>query len=97
MGNRLLTGEEIQKVVRNWMSGDFSVRVISLNRGHWEDIAPIIAEAQATLTCEETLKEVGEWLNDRPRTYPMAGGVFFLIGDADIKAFLRGKKPGGMK
>lgn len=43
---RLLTEEEIEEVIGRWVDQDYSTRSISLNRGHWERIAPIIAQAQ---------------------------------------------------
>ncbi len=58
--DRLLTDEEIQVAVAIWVAEDSSTRSVSLNRGHWEDIAPVIAQAQRQLT----LKAVGEWLDD---------------------------------
>lgn len=42
----LLNDKEIEKAVDNWMNEDWSVRSIQLNRGHWEYIAPVIAQAQ---------------------------------------------------
>ncbi len=64
---RILTEEEIEHIVADWVAGDFSVRAISVNRGHYEDTGVIIAQAQAAITreetIEETIKEVGKWLN----------------------------------
>jgi len=58
---RILTPERINQEVDQWIQEDWAVRYIRLNRGHWEDIAPIIAEAQAKETC----KEIGEMLLDK--------------------------------
>ena len=49
-----LTDEEIDEAVNDWVNGDWSVRSIQLDRGHWEYVAPVIAKAQ--------LKKVVEWL-----------------------------------
>ena len=57
---RLLTDEELEKIVDAWVHEDFSVRYIGLNRGHWERVAPTICKAQAELTESDTLKEVGD-------------------------------------
>ena len=42
----VLTQEEGEKEVNDWMNKDWSLRFIQLNRGHWEYIIPIIAQAQ---------------------------------------------------
>ena len=41
----LLTQEEGEAAVREWMDED-ETRVVSLSRGHWEDIVLVIAKAQ---------------------------------------------------
>ena len=40
-----LTVEEIDKAVHDWEEVDWSVRSVQLGRGHWEEIAPVIAKA----------------------------------------------------
>ena len=49
----LLTDEEIGKAVSDWVDVASSARSVGLGRGHWEDIAPVIALAQA--------KKMVEW------------------------------------
>lgn len=49
----LLTPEEIKKAVKRWTDKDWAIHTISLNRGHWEDIAPILA-------CAQLAKVIGE-------------------------------------
>ena len=41
----LITEEEALRAVDLWLFGH-SERIISLNRGHWEDIIPVLCEAQ---------------------------------------------------
>ncbi len=41
----LLTQEEGEKAVYEWVDKDFSVRFITIERGHWEDIVPVLAQA----------------------------------------------------
>ena len=38
-----LSDDEIEIVVNQWVNEDWATRYIRLNRGHWEDIAPIVA------------------------------------------------------
>jgi len=83
---RTLTEGEAIKIVAAWEAEDFSTRFISLNRGHWEQLVPIIAEAQAVLT----LKEVGERLLLRAthqHGYPVE------IYRHEVDALLRGEMP----
>ena len=47
MADILLTEEEAKGAVDKWLAEDFSSRVISLSRGNWEQIVPVIARAQA--------------------------------------------------
>ena len=49
----VLSDEEIEKVVNDWIDEDFSVRSIQINRGHWEYTAPVIAQAQIELLKRE--------------------------------------------
>lgn len=42
----LLTQEEGEQAVRDWAAKDWSVRWTRLERGHWEDIVLVIAQAQ---------------------------------------------------
>lgn len=42
----LLTEDEINQAVKAWVDEDYSVRSIRLDRGHWEDVASVIAQAQ---------------------------------------------------
>lgn len=44
--NMLLTQEEAEKAVDEWASQDWSTRIIQLNRGHWEAIVLVVAQAQ---------------------------------------------------
>ena len=57
MSNILLTKTEIAAVVKAWVDEDWESRTIRLNRGHWEDIAPVIAQAQ--------IRNVVEWMEER--------------------------------
>lgn len=41
----LLTQKEGEKAVNEWIAQDWSVREISLSRGHWKDIVSVLAEA----------------------------------------------------
>ena len=45
--NILLTDEEIDKVVSDWVNVAPSARSVSLGRGHWEHIAPVIVKTQS--------------------------------------------------
>jgi len=42
----LLTDEEIKEAEEKWIAGALPEQMISLGRGHYEDITPIIAQAQ---------------------------------------------------
>ena len=42
----LLTQTEGEKAVVDWVKQDWATREISLNRGHWEEIVPILVQAQ---------------------------------------------------
>jgi hypothetical protein len=53
--NKILTEEEIKAIADSWLS-DFDDENDDMTLGM------LVAEAQAKLTREETLKEVGEWL-----------------------------------
>jgi len=46
--DKLLTQEEGEAAVREWMDEDYPTRAVSLSRGHWEDIVLVIAKAQLT-------------------------------------------------
>ena len=46
MDNLLLTGEEMEIAVNKWRNEDWATRYVRLNRGHYEDILPVIAQAQ---------------------------------------------------
>ena len=54
-----------------------------------------IRDAQAELTREETLKEVGEWLNRMPTimTPKDRRGRAVLVYHLEIKSLLKGKMP----
>ena len=52
---KVLSDEEIEKVVSDWVNESFSVRSIQLDRGHWEYIAPVIAQSQLD-SCNRQLK-----------------------------------------
>lgn len=41
-----LTPEEGEIAVNKWLNEDWATRYIRLSRGHWEDIIPVITEAQ---------------------------------------------------
>lgn len=42
----LLTQEEGEAAIQKWKNEDWALREIRLGRGHWEDIVPVLAEAQ---------------------------------------------------
>lgn len=46
MIDRLLNEEEMEKLIMEWAHENWSTRIISLNRGHYEDVLPIIRDAQ---------------------------------------------------
>ena len=71
MSNILLTKAEISTVVQAWVDEDWESRTISLNRGHWEDIAPVIAQEQ--------LRNVVKWLD-----LPKNGYGYRLGGNRQI-------------
>ena len=85
--NRLLTDEEIEQLGNNYCQDPMNE--FRLGRGHWEDIAPVIAEAQDA----KTFKAVAEWLSSR-----MAMNEFGImqtnIDWAEWQAFLRDEFPG---
>ena len=97
---RLLTDEEIYKVARKAFKDDGHL-ALAVNRGHWEDIAPVIAEAQARVTREEFAKEVGAWLetkignilemHGRTRDVPELFELTFYAGE--LESFQRGELP----
>ncbi len=43
----MLTQEEAAQVVAAYINKDFAVRSISVNRGHWEQLVPVLSLAQA--------------------------------------------------
>jgi hypothetical protein len=52
----MLTEEEGQAAVDSYIHEDFSVNVIRLGRGHWEDIVPVVAKCQARKIVEHIEK-----------------------------------------
>jgi len=44
--DKLLTQEEGEAAVREWINEDYETRTVSLSRGHWECIVLVIAKAQ---------------------------------------------------
>jgi len=84
---RILTPERINQEVDQWIQEDWAVRYIRLNRGHWEDIAPIIAEAQAKETC----KEIGEMLLDKWDELSERDFIVWMNGV--IEVLVRGEIP----
>jgi len=84
---RILTPERINQEVGQWVQEDWAVRYIRLNRGHWEDIAPIIAKAQAKETC----KEIGEVLLDK--WDELSERDFIVWMDGVIEELVRGEIP----
>jgi len=59
----ILSDEAIDKVVNDWMDKDWEVRSIQLDRGHWEYIAPIIAQAQNDYCYKEMLGQFEELID----------------------------------
>ena len=87
--DRLLTDQEIQKVVDAWVKEDWSVRHIALNRGHWEDIPPIVAKAQDA----KTLRAMGKWIEGNC-AYHCCGEIEGrVIEDKDMEALRRDEFP----
>ena len=68
-----LTEEEASIEITKWINEDSSVRWISLGRGHYEDVIPIVAHAAQ--------RKLVEWLKGQsfyavsPDTWPNADGV----------------------
>mgnify|MGYP001563094513 CR=1 FL=1 len=62
-GKWLLTDEEGEKAVGKWIAQDFSVRCISLGRGNWEQLVPVIARAQLLKVAEKIagLQSLKSW------------------------------------
>ncbi|KKK81226.1 hypothetical protein LCGC14_2815610 [marine sediment metagenome] len=56
-----LKQEELEIVVGKWVSEDWANRYIRLNRGHYEDILPIVAQAAH----DNVLRQVIEPANQR--------------------------------
>lgn len=50
----LISQEEGEAAVEKYIQQDYSTNIIRMNRGHWEDIVPIIAEAQFA-HCQKTM------------------------------------------
>lgn len=75
------------------MNEDWSTRYISLNRGHWEEVVPVIAKAQdahtASIVETETLKKVGGWLYKKvsPNTQEA------IVNLIELNTLLQGKWP----
>lgn len=42
----ILTEAALKQIIEDYINQDFAARAISLNRGHYEDLLPLIAEAQ---------------------------------------------------
>ena len=89
---KILTEAEIQAIVDAWLARDpTNMRAYWLNaRAHCEDIAPVIAEAQAKMTRQETLKEVVEWvdklINQSPSLMVLLNGLLLLKGEMSGEA-----------
>ena len=66
-----LSDDEILKVVDEWVNEDWAVRYIRLNRGHWEDIAPIIARKAE----REMKRQIMDWGVEQCQEHYTGGGV----------------------
>jgi len=63
----LLTPDETAKMVADWIDEDYATRSVLLERGHWEHIAPVVAQAQ--------VQKVEKWIE------PKLGEIDILAGD----------------
>ncbi len=52
----LLTQAEAEKAVEEWVKEDWATNSIALNRGHWERIVPVLAQAQLRKVTEKLSK-----------------------------------------
>ena len=96
--DRLLTETETFAAVQAFVDvdEDWATRTIRLNRGRWEDIAPIIAQAQDAKTLravgERLRAELGGYLTgDRWETVPPS--VHDTLNEL-VTSLLRGEMPG---
>ena len=63
----LLTDEEMEIAVNKWKNEDWATRHIRLDRGHYEDVLPLIAKAQlkkALQEVEDYITRDLEWANE---------------------------------
>lgn len=51
-----LTRDETEIVINKWKNQDWATRHISLNRGHWEDITPLVAHASSQKTLQAVIE-----------------------------------------
>jgi len=72
--SELLTPEEGEAAVNEWVNEDWATRYIQLNRGHWEYIVPVIAKAQLAKQGNEEAKTVKRFI-DRGWTPPEEMGM----------------------
>lgn len=72
--SELLTPEEGEAAVNEWVNEDWATRYIQLNRGHWEYIVPVIAKAQLAKQGSEEADTVKRYL-DRGWTPPEELGM----------------------
>ncbi|KKM93460.1 hypothetical protein LCGC14_1208110 [marine sediment metagenome] len=61
---KILDDEKLEAVVDEWCHEDWATRYTSLNRGHYEDILPIVAQAQAKYAMEQVI----EWVDAERKT-----------------------------
>jgi len=86
--DKLLTQEEGEAAVREWINEDYETRVLSLSRGHWEDIVLVIAKAQLAIgqnalpKLADIAELIWEW-DDKPfmddSHYEQAQQIFDLL------------------
>ena len=89
-----ISDDQIQEAVRKWIDEDYSTRSISLDRGHWEYIAPVIADAQM----EEDRKKMVVLLLmhrgiKRKPTHPDIY-FYFTFTSREWEALVKGEKDG---
>ncbi len=70
----VMSNEQIEKLVQDWVDEDFAVRSVQLDRGHWEYIVSVIAKAQAEISFNAGIREVVNWIEIVPPVTELSEG-----------------------